>query len=84
MTGELYDSPTALAIGRALPLEARVSTWGEEIYFTIPVQADLDETAKEVVDFGDIGYWPHGERFVPVFRSDTNKPPGRNTPCQRG
>jgi hypothetical protein len=67
VSGELTDSPTALAIGKALPLEVRVSTWGEEIYFTIPVKAGLDETAKELVEYGDIGYWPRGSALCLFF-----------------
>ncbi|MGQ9518400.1 MAG: cyclophilin-like fold protein, partial [Anaerolineae bacterium] len=52
---ELNDSPTAEAIWNALPLEARGSTWGDEIYFSIPVQLPLAEDAKGVVELGDLG-----------------------------
>ena len=46
------DAPlTAKAIWDALPIESTASTWGDEIYFTIPVQLEL-ENAKEVVNPG--------------------------------
>ena len=59
LEGELNDSETAAAIWEALPFEGAGQTWGDEIYFRIPVTAE-PESAKPCVDFGDIGYWPPG------------------------
>lgn len=59
---ELNDSDTALAIVEALPIEAGFNTWGDEIYFSIPVSAGL-EHGQAVVKAGDIGYWPPGNAF---------------------
>jgi len=56
---ELNDSETAKAIWEGLPFESQGSTWGDEIYFSIPVKAK-PENAKSVVDAGDIAYWPPG------------------------
>jgi uncharacterized protein len=81
VTGELNDSPTAQAIAKALPLEARVSTWGEEIYCTIPVQADLEATARELVDYGDIGYWPRGCALCLFFGPTPISSPGEIRPA---
>jgi hypothetical protein len=74
VTATLNDSPTARAIWEALPIEERGSTWGDEIYFGIPVHRD-EEDAQEVVELGDIGYWPPGHAFCIFF--------GR-TPMSRG
>ncbi len=63
----LNDSPTAEAIWEALPLKARAQTWGDEIYFMIPVHCALDDTARDVVDKGDLGYWPSGPAFCIFF-----------------
>ena len=57
---------SAIAIWDALPIEARGSTWGEEIYFSIPVQLS-EENGKEVVELGDIAYWPPGKAFCIFF-----------------
>jgi hypothetical protein len=65
--GELYESPTAALIWEALPIEGEGHRWGEEVYFTIPVQAPLDDTAREVVEGGKIGYWPQGEALCIFF-----------------
>ena len=63
----LNDSPTAEAIWEALPLKARAQTWGDEIYFMIPVHCVLDDSARDVVDKGDLGYWPSGPAFCIFF-----------------
>jgi uncharacterized protein len=65
-TAQLNDSKTADAIWNALPIEARGNTWGDEIYFSIPVQMG-GENGKEVVDMGDLGYWPPGNAFCIFF-----------------
>ena len=62
----LNDSATASAIWEALPIEARGSTWGDEIYFSIPVRLS-EENGKEVVELGDIAYWPPGTAFCIFF-----------------
>ena len=64
---ELDDSPTAAAILAALPIEGRVSTWGDEIYFGIPVHLKEADDAKEVVELGDLGYWAPGHAFCIFF-----------------
>jgi len=65
--GELADTACARAIWDALPLSAEANTWGDEIYFSIPVQQGLDDTAREVVNKGDLGYWPEGPAFCIFF-----------------
>jgi len=63
---DLNDSKTANAIWNALPLSARASTWGDEIYFSIPVTAG-EEDGRATVDMGDLGYWPPGSAFCIFF-----------------
>ena len=62
----LNDSKTGQKIWDALPIEGRVNTWGDEIYFSIPVDVGL-ENAKAVVSEGDLGYWPPGNAFCIFF-----------------
>jgi len=47
LPAELNDSPTAQAIAAVLPLRAVAQTWGDEIYFSIPVNCSLEKTAVE-------------------------------------
>ena len=63
----LNDSATARKIWDSLPIEARANTWGDEIYFAIPVKAPLEENAQELVEVGDLGYWPSGNAFCIFF-----------------
>lgn len=72
---ELNDSPTAEAIWRALPIEGRANTWGDEIYFEIPVEQESAPEARAEVEVGELGYWPPGSAFCIFF--------GR-TPASRG
>jgi hypothetical protein len=57
---ELNESKTAQKIWEALPIEGRNNLWGEEIYFSIPVKAGLEQDARDVVSAGDLGFWPLG------------------------
>ena len=67
MEAELFDSPTGIKIEKVLPLDRSFNTWGDEIYFTIPVETGLDETARDEVELGDLGYWPTGKAFCIFF-----------------
>ena len=78
---ELNDSPTAKKIAAALPIRSSFSTWGDEIYFPIPVDADLDETAKEIVELGNLGYWPTGKAFCIFFGLTPMSEPGKIVPA---
>ncbi len=62
---ELNETRVAKAIWEKLPIKADFDTWGEEIYFSIPVEfseGDLEDP-KAVVKIGDLGYWPLGPAF---------------------
>jgi hypothetical protein len=67
MDAELNDSPTARQVAAALPIEAPFHTWGDEIYFSVPVSSELDHTAKEEVEAGELGFWPSGKAFCIFF-----------------
>ncbi len=62
----LNESGTATAIWSALPISAKADTWGDEIYFDLDVTAGL-ESPREVVEAGDLGYWPPGRAFCIFF-----------------
>jgi len=58
--GELNDSMTGKAIYGALPIRAKAQRWGGEIYFSIGVSCELEENSREVLEEGELGYWPTG------------------------
>jgi uncharacterized protein len=67
LPAELNDSPTALQVWDALPIDGRASTWGDEIYFEIPVVAKQAADARAEVAVGELGYWPAGHAFCVFF-----------------
>ena len=78
----LNDSKSAKEVYGKLPIASRVSTWGEEIYFNIPVMADIEQDySKEVVELGDLGYWPQGPAFCIFFGQTPISKPGQIKPA---
>ena len=67
LEGELLDTPCGKALSALLPLENTFSVWGDEFYFTVPLDCPLDETATTHVSIGDIGYWPPGPALAIFF-----------------
>lgn len=63
---ELNNTQTAESIWQTLPIKGIVQTWGDEVYFGIPANLP-QENAREVVDVGELGYWPPGESFCIFF-----------------
>ena len=69
LEAELNDSETAEQVWDALPIESDYNTWGDEIYFSIPVTAG-PENGVETVELGDLAYWPPGKAFC-IFYGKT-------------
>jgi hypothetical protein len=67
LQAELNDGATAAKIWEALPITAKANTWGEEIYFGIPVRVEEEADAKADVEVGTLAYWPPGHAFCIFF-----------------
>ena len=67
VVARLEDTPTARKLLDALPCSAPASTWGEEVYFQVPVQAQLEADARQVVDAGAVCFWVEGSSLALPF-----------------
>jgi len=67
LTATLNDSMTAEKIYEALPFEGIANTWGDEIYFNIPVSLEQGPDARAEVEVGELGYWPVASAFCIFF-----------------
>ena len=82
LRAKLNGSQTAGALWDALPIQSFTSTWGDEVYFQIPVKAPLEKGfMAETVEIGDLGYWPEGRCFCLFFGLTPVSKPGEIRPA---
>jgi hypothetical protein len=78
-TAHFDDTDTAGKVLEILPLTSSVNIWGHEVYFDVPVEMAL-ENGRELVDLGDIAYWPQGKALciffgrTPIGKGDEIRP----------
>ncbi|MFP4106620.1 MAG: cyclophilin-like fold protein [Phycisphaerae bacterium] len=79
LKAELYNTPTADAFWQLLPTEGFANRWGNEIYFNSHLDQPLETDARDVLEIGEIAYWPPGKAicffFGPTPASDPDGKP---------
>ncbi len=68
LSGILTDEnpETSEAIWAALPIQGKANLWGDEIYYSTALRLK-QEKARDVVDLGEIAYWPPGQAICIFF-----------------
>ena len=64
VTADLRETQTAKQLLKSLPCAARAQTWGEEVYFELPVEAQLEADARQVVEPGAVCFWVEGSALA--------------------
>ena len=81
VTAVLNDSDTADELWAALPITARAQTWGDEIYFSIPVSVEEAADSQETVEMGAVAYWPPGSALCLFWGPTPTSAPGEIRPA---
>ena len=82
LEAELNDTITADAVWNSIPYKVQGSTWRDELYFQIPKELGLTlENGQDVVEVGDLGYWPVGNAFCIFFGPTPASTDGRPRPA---
>ena len=81
VTAVLNDSDTADELWASLPITARAQTWGDEIYFSIPVSVEEAVDSQETVEMGAVAYWPPGSALCLFWGPTPMSAPGEIRPA---
>lgn len=81
VTAVLNDSDTADELWASLPITARAQTWGDEIYFSIPVSVEEAADSQETVEMGAVAYWPPGSALCLFWGPTPMSAPGEIRPA---
>ena len=63
----LRETSSVNQVLKILPCDARANTWGEEIYFGLPVKLALESDAQQVVEPGTVCFWVEGSSLALPF-----------------
>ena len=68
MEAILNSSSMADTIWTNLPLSGQANMWGDEIYFGTDISVAAEKNASDVVQKGELAYWPPGKACFPLRR----------------
>ena len=81
LTATLNELETAKQLWESLPITGRVQIWGDEIYFSIPVNVQEELGSQETVEVGTVAYWPPGSALCLFWGPTPISAPGEIRPA---
>jgi len=66
-SARLNDSAAARELIEALPLTVTMSRWGDEYYGGCTLNIEDMDSAREIMEVGEIAYWPPGSALCFFF-----------------
>ena len=81
VVASLNDSETSDLFWDALPITGQANIWGDEIYFSIPIEADEEADSVETVELGAVAYWPPGKALCLFWGPTPMSAPGEIRPA---
>ena len=81
VTAVLNGTDTADELWDVLPITGRAQTWGDEIYFSIPVSVEEADDSQETVEMGAVAYWPPGSALCLFWGPTPTSAPGEIRPA---
>jgi hypothetical protein len=67
LEAELNDSSAGRKVSAALPISLSLSRWGDEYYGDCGISIPEDSSARELMEVGEIAYWPPGKAICLFF-----------------
>lgn len=67
VVASLSDTPESRRLLHTLPYSSPARTWGDEVYFRVPVQMAPFQDARDVVEPGEVCYWLGGQSLAIPF-----------------
>ena len=81
LAATLNELETANQLWESLPVTGRVQIWGDEIYFSIPLNVEEELGSQETVQAGTVAYWPPGSALCLFWGPTPISAPGEIRPA---
>ena len=81
LAATLNELETANQLWESLPITGRVQIWGDEIYFSIPLNVEEELGSQETVHAGTVAYWPPGSALCLFWGPTPISAPGEIRPA---
>ena len=60
----LRNTETARLIAKSIPINSKIQTWGEEIFFNTNLKVKLEDNARDIMQLGELAFWTEGSAIA--------------------